>query len=127
MASAVELRLEPTSGRFDATDDRWLDQVASLVAELREHAGDVTVRREPVPGAKGALDAIVLPLASAGVLTAAVEMLKAWLGRDRSRSLKVTWSGDGAVQQFELAGSRVDDVAFDQIVSSVLTQLRTPP
>jgi hypothetical protein len=88
--------------------------------------GEVDLEREPVAGAKGFLDTIVLPLASAGVLTGTIEMLKAWLGRDRSRSVKVTWSDDGGVQQLELAGSKVDDAAFDQILSSVAQQLQGP-
>jgi hypothetical protein len=125
--SPVELRLEPASQRFDATDDRWLDQVASLIVDLRENVGEVDVRRDAVPGAKGALEAIVLPLASAGALTGAVEVLKAWLGRDRSRSVKVTWSGEGELQQLEMSGTKVDDEAFDEVVRSVVAQLAAPP
>jgi hypothetical protein len=124
--SRVELRLEPTSDRYDAADDRWLDQVAAFVSELRSEVGDVDVQREPVAGAKGFLDTIVLPLASAGAVTGTIEMLKAWLGRDRSRSVKVTWAADGGVQQLELAGNSVDDAEFDRIVNSVAQQLQGP-
>jgi hypothetical protein len=127
VGTPVELLLEPSSERFDATDDRWLDQVTALVTDLREHVDGVTLRRDTVPGAKGALSAIVVPLASAGAFTAAVEMLKAWLGRDRTRTVKVTWSGEGAVQQLELGGSRVDDQAFDEVLRTVVAQLRAPP
>lgn len=127
MESSVELRLAPTSDRFDLTDDRWLDQVAALLADLREHVGDVDLRRAAVPGAKGALDTIVLPLASAGAFTAAVEVLKSWLGRDRSRSVKVTWSDDGELQQLELGGTKVDDEAFQAVIRSMVAKLATPP
>lgn len=126
MESPVELRLEPASQRFDVTDDRWLDQVAALLVDLRENVGEVDLRREAVPGAKGALQAIVLPLASAGAFTAAVEVLKAWLGRDRSRSVKVTWSGEGELQELELSGTRVDDEAFDEVIRSVVARLAAP-
>jgi hypothetical protein len=119
----IELRLEPVSERFDATDDRWLDQVAGLVSELQDEVGGVSRRREPVAGTKGALDSILLSLTSAGALTAAVELLKAWLTRDRSRSVKVAWSADGNLQQLELSGSQVDSGAFDQIVRAVSQQL----
>jgi Effector Associated Constant Component 1 len=127
MDEAVELRLEPVSERFDAVDDRWLDQVAGLVSELQDGVGGVSRRREPVEGTKGALDSILLSLTSAGALTAAVELIKAWLTRDRSRSVKVTWAADGSVQQFELAGSEIDPAAFDQIVRAVSRQLPTTP
>lgn len=123
MGSVVEFRLEPSSQRFDATDDRWLDQVAILITDLREHAGPVDRRSVPVPGTKGVLDSIVMPIASAGMLTAAVEMLKGWLARDRSRAIKVTWSDSGSVQALELAGSDVDDRAFDEVVRAVTKQL----
>jgi hypothetical protein len=127
MGDAVELRLEPVSDRFDASDDRWLDQVAGFVTELQDGVGGVERQREPVEGTKGALDSILLSLTSAGALTAAVELLKAWLSRDRSRSVKVSWAADGSVQQLELAGSQVDSAAFDQIVSAVTKQLPATP
>jgi hypothetical protein len=127
MGDAVELRLEPVSERFDSSDDRWLDQVAGFVTELQDGVGGVTRQREPVEGTKGALDSILLSLTSAGALTAAVELLKAWLSRDRSRSVKVSWTADGSVQQLELAGSQVDSAAFDQIVSTVVKQLPATP
>ena len=127
MGDAVELRLEPVSERFDASDDRWLDQVAGFVTELQDGVGGVTRQREPVEGTKGALDSILLSLTSAGALTAAVELLKAWLSRDRSRSVKVSWTADGSVQQLELAGSQVDSAAFDQVVSAVVKQLPATP
>lgn len=127
MGDAVELRLEPVSERFDSSDDRWLDQVAGFVTELQDGVGGVTRQREPVEGTKGALDSILLSLTSAGALTAAVELLKAWLSRDRSRSVKVSWTADGSVQQLELAGSQVDSAAFDQVVSAVVKQLPATP
>lgn len=127
MGSVVEIRLEPSSERFDATDDRWLDQVAILITELREHAGPVDRHSVPVPGTKGVLDSIVMPIASAGALTAAVEMLKGWLARDRSRAVKVTWADSGAMQALELTGSDVDDRAFNEVLQAVTKQLREPP
>jgi hypothetical protein len=123
----VELRLEPRSGRFDAQDDRWLDQVGGLVAELRTEVGPVATRRTPEPGAKGALDSIVIPLASAGGLTAAIELVRSWLTRDRSRSLKVSWSDSGAVDSVELSGSEIDDAAFDDLMRAVSRRLADRP
>ena len=122
MDEPVVLRLEPSSDRYDATDDRWLDQVAGFITELQAEVGTVTLDREPVAGTKGALDSILVSMTSAGVLTASVELLKGWLTRDRSRSVKVTWSSGGEVQAIELAGSE-NDAAIDAIVSAVSKQL----
>jgi hypothetical protein len=44
----------------------------------------------PQPGTKGGTETIILALGSSGALLAAVEVFKAWLGRDRERVLR--WS-----------------------------------
>jgi hypothetical protein len=49
----------------------------------------------------GLTDGVVL--ASAGSLTAFVELTKSWLSRDPTRSLKVSWSGDGELESVELS------------------------
>lgn len=104
MGGQVELRLEPLSGRFDVHDDRWLDQVSGLVDELRAEVGDVATRRTPEPGTKGGIDALLIPVVSAGGLTAVVELVRSWLTRDPSgtrgrsrdsfrRQPKMCWPG----------------------------------
>jgi hypothetical protein len=123
LSGKVQLIFEPSSGRFDALDDRWLSQVTGLVSELRREVGDVSASGTPVGGKKGALGSIVLSLASAGSLTTAVELVKAWLARDRTRLVKVSWSADGRLQEVELGGSGVDDAAFDQLVRVVTEQV----
>jgi hypothetical protein len=112
MGGQVELRLEPLSGRFDVHDDRWLDQVSGLVDELRAEVGDVATRRTPEPGTKGGIDALLIPVVSAG-----------WLTRDRTRSLKVSWSDRGAVDSIELSGSEVDSARFDDLLRLVTQNL----
>lgn len=120
----VELRLEPSSDRFDPLDDRWLDQVATLVTELDREVGGVEQERGQVEGGKGFdIAAIVLSLGSAGVLSGAIEVVRSWLSRDRSRSLKVSWSDAGEVQAIELNGSDLDDPAFDEILRTVSVRL----
>lgn len=119
----VQLALEPSSGRFEAHDDNWLMQVAALVSDLRSEVGEVTVDRRPKPGSKGTIDSIALSLASAETLTAVVELLRSWLGRDRSRSMKVSWGPGRAVQSVELSGSGLDDAAFDDLVRAVSRQV----
>jgi hypothetical protein len=123
MGGQVELRLEPLSGRFDVHDDRWLDQVSGLVDELRAEVGDVATRRTPGPGTKGGIDALLIPVVSAGGLTAVVELVRSWLTRDRTRSLKVSWSDRGAVDSIELSGSEVDSARFDDLLRLVTQNL----
>jgi hypothetical protein len=80
MADQVELRLEPPTDRFDALDDRWLEQVDGFVAELDQEVGGVDRDRAAAAGGKGFdLANIVLTLGSAGAFTATVEVIKSWL------------------------------------------------
>ena len=128
MADHVELRLEPLTDRFDALDDRWLEQVDGFVDELDEEVGGVDRDRQATPGGKGFdLANIVLTLGSAGAFTATVEVIKSWLSRDRSRSVRMSWSETGKVQELELKGSDLDEAAFDEIVRSAAQRLASSP
>lgn len=127
MDEQVELRLEPLSGRFDMDDGRWLDQVDGLVGELRDQAGNVATRRTPEAGTKGGVDAIVIPVISAGGLTAVIELARSWLTRDRTRSLKVSWSDRGTVESIELSGAEVDSTRFDDLLRAVTHTLAAGP
>jgi len=127
MDGQVEVRLEPQSGRFDVDDDRWLDQVNGLVSELRAGVDGVAARRSPTPGTKGGFEAIILSVMSAGSLTAVVELVRSWLVRDRSRSLKVSWTEGGALQSMELSGSELDNDRFDDLVRVVTRDLAAGP
>lgn len=127
MDEQVELCLEPLSGRFDVYDERWLDQVDGLVGELRAGADDVTSRRIAVPGTKGAIDAIVIPVISTGGMTAVIELVRSWLNRDRTRSLKVSWSDSGSVESIELSGGDVEAARFDDLLQAVTRTLTARP
>jgi predicted lipid-binding transport protein (Tim44 family) len=63
--AAVELH----NDYYDPGDDRWRDQVATLVAELDAQV-DTVRRRPPVEGAKGAADQLIIALGSAGAFQA---------------------------------------------------------
>jgi hypothetical protein len=105
MAEQVELKIEPSSDRFDPLDDRWLEQVDGFAGELDQELGGVERERRPVDGGKGFdLASIVLSLGSAGAFTATVELVKSWLSRDRSRSVRLSWS-ETARSAVELKGS----------------------
>lgn len=123
MSGEVQLSIQPVSGRFDEQDDLWLDQVRAFVVELRDAADDLSMVGETRPGTKGVLGSIVVSLASAGSLAALVELAKSWLGRDRARSLKVSWSADGDIQSLELSGAGLDDAAFDELTQALTERM----
>ncbi len=104
---SFEMALEPCSGDYQPDDDRWRDQVVGLVSELR---GQVDVERRGVarPGTKGTLDELIVALGSAGAFTAAVDCVRAWLGRDRSRRVDVRWEENGEQHYVTLTGDAID-------------------
>ena len=69
----------------------------------------------------------MLTLGSAGAFTATVEVIKSWMSRDRSRSVRMSWSETGKVQELELKGSDLDEAAFDEIVHSAAQRFASSP
>lgn len=124
MAADVEVAIVPGTGRFDPEEERWRDQVAALYASLREEAGTVLLRGVPEPGRKGEIGTVVLVLGSSGALTAAVACFRAWLARDKTRTLTVTWT-DGAGEQrtVQVSGDNIDQASFQALAEGVRSRL----
>ncbi|MGH3869033.1 MAG: effector-associated constant component EACC1 [Pseudonocardiaceae bacterium] len=120
MAAVAEVTITPGTGKFDPEDQRWADQVTLLADDLREAAGSVSRRRIPEPGAKGAVGEVILALGSAGAVTAAVECFRAWLRRDKTRSLTVTWAdGEGAARTTTVTGENIDQASFQALAEAI--------
>jgi Effector Associated Constant Component 1 len=114
------LLLTPSSDRFVADDARWGRQVQGLWAELEEQAGAITKRATPQPGAKGGTEAVILALGSAGAITAFVDLVKAWLSRDRTRSLEITTVDDHHGERtVRIRGDHIDNLALLEALKSL--------
>jgi len=124
---SFELVLEPRTDRFDAADERWLEQVSSLYRALQRELGNVTRRHEPVLGTKGGAEVVIMALGSAGAFTASLEMLRAWLGRDRSRRLDISYTIDNRTETVSIAGDGIDKDAMAKIAGAVATRLGDAP
>ena len=124
MRAPLEVSIEPGSARFRPDDDRWLRQVSDFVRELSRSEVEVIRSTRVVPGAKGSVESILMAVGSAGALTAAVEVFKAWLGRDPTRSIKLEFQHDGSVQSVELSGKGVNDGSLRRILRTA-EDLRT--
>jgi hypothetical protein len=127
MDDGVELWIEPGSARFASDDDPWIDQVSALVKELREAAGNVSTRRAPVRGGKGAAESIALSLASSAGVSSLIQLIRSWLTRDRTRSLKVSWSGSGVLENVELSGEDLPDNVLEELATAIKHQLADRP
>lgn len=116
--AALEVELIAKSDRFDVEDSRWLEQVAQLHRSLRQEGAAIGVVSTPMAGTKGdVVVAVILALGSSGALTAAVEVLKAWLARDRTRSLSILVQDGESRRQLVIRGSDLDRDGFRELTS----------
>jgi hypothetical protein len=128
MTDNLDISLLPRSDRYEDDDDRWRDQIADLVHELRVETDALRVARTPVAGTKGSLDEFVLTLSSAGVLTTAVDILKAWLARDKTRSVELKYRDrQGNEQRLSVTAEHADDDALAPVIAAVAAQIEAAP
>lgn len=120
----VVLSIEPLSGSYDESDERWLHQVVDLVDQLREEVGVVQRRHEAAPGKKGAVDTMVIALGSARAFQAAVQVFRAWLARDVSRRMRlVVTDAQGHRRTVELEGDSIDNPTLRAMAEMVAQRL----
>lgn len=103
----AEFSIKPLSSAYDASDSRWLAQVETLLGSLKVNVGPVRKEVTPVAGQKGGLVDIIVALGSAGAVTAAVEVFRAWLGRDATRSLEIVTTVDGVEKKITVTGTNI--------------------
>jgi Effector Associated Constant Component 1 len=119
----VDLTLRIGSDRFDEDDDNWLEQEAGLVAELSREAGGLRREAVAVPGSKGLVESLILALGSAGAFKAAAQCMRAWLARDRTRRIELSWTVDGREERVVLQGNAIDPAAIDRLAEIVRARI----
>lgn len=112
----TELRIEAESENLDPSDDRWIQQINLLLTDLQAEVGKVRKEVVPVQGRKGGIETIILALGSAGAITAAVEIFKAWLGRDRTRSLRLSTIKEGKEQTVFATGKGMSEETIKELL-----------
>jgi len=115
----LELTLRAGSDRFDVHDESWIEQEAALLADLRKEVGGVRRDLTAGPGQKGVVETIIMALGSAGAFTAAVDCLRAWLSRDRTRRIELAWTVDGREEKIVLQGTAIDQAVFNDLAELV--------
>ena len=118
---SLEIVVEPRNDQYDPDDEGWRDQVTALYAELNDSV-DTVQRSRPVAGAKGMVDQLIIAMGSAGVFTAAVECLRAWLARDKNRRIELRWTQDGHERSVTLAGEAVDTQTMRELARAAAAQ-----
>ncbi|WP_426562069.1 effector-associated constant component EACC1 [Angustibacter sp. McL0619] len=122
--SLLEVLVEPASTDFSPDDPGWRAQVIALRRGLQDADLD-DVRREeiPSPGHKAGAESLIIALGTSGAITAAVEVIRAWLSRDRSRQLKLTFREGNREVSVEVDGTTVSDSAMTSALTSALERL----
>ncbi|CAH8283284.1 hypothetical protein EV196_102246 [Mariniflexile fucanivorans] len=103
----IEIILNPTSDFFDENDSRWAQQKNLLVRDLQGKATKVEKRTEPVEGKKGGLETLIITLGPA-VITGIVEVVKAWLARDKSTKIELSANINGKIVSFTADAKGID-------------------
>lgn len=116
----------PSTEKYDPEDDRWRQQVTGFYGDLEREVGPVERVRTPVEGTKGGAETVILALGSAGAFTAAVQFFRAWLGRDRSRSLEISWSDGKDTRTVAVKGDAIDDSALEEIAKAAAKRIGGP-
>ncbi|MFI5898504.1 hypothetical protein ACIA5D_51430 [Actinoplanes sp. NPDC051513] len=121
---ALLLTIRPSSERYGRDDDRWLAQQVELFTQLRREAGGLRRRMDIDAGGKGAIETVIIALSSAGSITAAVQCLRDWLTRDRSRVVEIAYTVNGREEKITLRGTLVDDATARQLTEIALSRWR---
>jgi Effector Associated Constant Component 1 len=128
MQETIDVTLTPHSVRYDEEDDRWRDQVADLVGHLRLETDAFRLDKIAVPGTKGATADLVLALGEAGVFTTALEVIRAWLARDKTRSIDLSYRDhSGHRQRLNVTATNADDDTLAPVIAAVAHQISPGP
>ena len=117
-----KLRIMAESENYNPSDARWIKQVNALVADLQADVGKVRKEVIPIKGHKGGFETVILALGSAGAITAAVEIFKAWLGRDRTRSLRFSTIKEGKEETVVVTGEGMSEDTIKELMQSGLRE-----
>lgn len=60
----------------------------------------------------------------AATLTTAIDLLLAWLARDRTRTVKLSIKVKDQIQEFELSGSGINKEQLNSLVEIAMNKLR---
>lgn len=123
-AAPLDVVVEADSDQFDPNDPGWRAQLVALRKALQDADVD-DVRREerPVPGHKAGLEVIIVALGTSGAITAAVEVFRSWLSRDRDRRVRLRFQDGDREVIVEVEANTSSDATVVATLTSALEHL----
>ncbi|MDA1360482.1 hypothetical protein O1R50_12665 [Glycomyces luteolus] len=120
MSSTVDVAISTETAKYAPDSPQWRREVAAFATDLSRETGSVTTRSTNVPGTKGGIAEVILALGTSGALVSAVQVFRAWLGRDKTRTITATWTDeDGKEQRFTLTGENIDQQSLTTLSESI--------
>jgi hypothetical protein len=121
MSSTVEVAISTETAKYAPDSPQWRREVAAFASDLNRETGSVTTRSTQMPGTKGGgIVEIILALGTSGALLSAVQVFRAWLGRDKTRTITATWTDeDGKERRFTLTGENIDQQSLTAMSESI--------
>lgn len=115
----IDIVLHPSSEDFDKNDSRWIDQEEILLQDLKREAENVERKVETIEGMKGGIETIVVTMIPA-LIPAVAEIIKAWIGRDKSRAVTATIMVDGSPVEVKIDSKGLNKKTFEKVVQSAI-------
>jgi hypothetical protein len=123
----INLTITPGTDKYDPEDEAWLEQEGELFDDLRSEVGGVRRIARAAPGEKGVVETVLIALAGAGAFNGAFECLRAWIARDRTRRVEISYTVDGRTEKFVLAGQGIAGAEYDRLVQYAMARLEKEP
>lgn len=120
MSPTVEVAISTETAKYAPDSPQWRREVAALHTDLQRETASLTTRSDSSTGTKGTAVDVILALGTSGALVAAVEIIRAWLGRDKTRTITATWTDeDGKERRFTLTGDNIDQQSLTALSESI--------
>jgi hypothetical protein len=120
VAERLDVSFAARHDRFDSEDGHWRGQVAVLLDEIRTETGTLERGQMAVPGTKGGVEVLILALGSAGAFTAVVGIIRAWLERDKHRSVELTFTdADGNSRTVQASAENAGSDVFAPLLANL--------
>jgi hypothetical protein len=119
--AAAKLSFNVSHDALDPSDERWETQVQGLLADLKEQVSPVERREEAVEGMKSGsqLVAFVVALGTSGAISAAVAVFRAWLARDKNRTVEFeVTDADGKTTKTVVKGTNISEDVLKQALAA---------
>jgi hypothetical protein len=124
----VQVSVAAATSKYSDGSPQWRAEVADLHRSLTGEAEQVSARGGESEGnTRGTAVEIIAVLGSSGAIGAAVACFRMWLGRDKTRSLDISWTdADGKPRRVTLAGENLDQKSFQSLADSIGRSLEGP-